>query len=569
MPYTPDGEIDYEAKKNQEYDFALYLIDGLLEHESTPGNPQNLAVHQLPQPVIVFDEHHVHANRMLREELAYQIPLQEVDEALTRLNHDQRFAADTILDAVDNPDEFGGEQLFFLNGAGGTGKTMVQNTVMKKLRSQQKIALAVASSGIAATLLVGGRTAHSRFKIPLDTDNQSQCGIEKGTNLAELIKRAAVIFWDEAPMQNRYDMEAVSRSLQDICGNEAYFGGKVVCFCGDFRQITPVVVGGSDADVITHSMCRAEFFHEIQVLDLTINERLNNPHLTDVARRETAEFAAELIRIGDGDTTVHSAALQKDVASWPHSRMAMNTQEALMDKIYPDLPTSQLTNDYLSDRAILAITNQDVAAINDRIISRMGGDSTIYRSEDRAVDDEQNETWGPEQFNQYYEAGLPPHILRLKVGAVVMMLRNLDAPRLCNGTRLRIMKLGAKVIEAQIISGSYANQTVLLFKCKLQCKDNNKHIPVPFTRTQFPIRLAFAMTINKSQGQSMKYIGVDLRQKDCFSHGQLYVALSRVTMKSNLYIITRDDDIFIKDCMLINKVLKNVLLNHNMRSGIG
>ena len=84
-----------------------------------------------------------------------------------------------------------------------------------------------------------------------------------------------------------------------------------------------------------------------------------------------------------------------------------------------------------------------------------------------------------------------------------MMLRNLDAPRLCNGTRLRIMKLGAKVIEAQIISGSYTNQTVLLFKCKLQCKDNNKHIPVPFTRTQFPICSAFAMTINKSQGQAI------------------------------------------------------------------
>jgi hypothetical protein len=132
-------------------------------------------------------------------------------------------------------------------------------------------------------------------------------------------------------MQNRYDIEAVSRSLQDICGNEVYIGGKVVCFKGDFRQITPVVVGGSEADIITHSICRAESFHEIQVLDLTINERLNNLHLTDVARRETAEFAAELIRIGDGDTTVHSAALQKDVASWPYSRMAMNTQEALMD----------------------------------------------------------------------------------------------------------------------------------------------------------------------------------------------------------------------------------------------
>ena len=103
-----------------------------------------------------------------------------------------------------------------------------------------------------------------------------------------------------------------------------------------------------------------------------------------------------------------------------------------------------------------------------------------------------------------------------------MMLRNLDAPRLYNGTRLRIMKLGAKVIEAQIISRSYANQTVLLFKYKLQCKDNNKHIPVPFTRTQFSTRLAFATTINKSQGQSIRYIGVDLRQEDCFLHRQLY-----------------------------------------------
>jgi len=78
----------------------------------------------------------------------------------------------------------------------------------------------VASSGIAATLLQGGRTAHSRFKIPLDSDATSSCGIKKGTNLAELVKRAAIIFWDESPMQSRFDMEAVSRSLQDICGNE-------------------------------------------------------------------------------------------------------------------------------------------------------------------------------------------------------------------------------------------------------------------------------------------------------------------------------------------------------------
>jgi len=77
---------------------------------------------------------------------------------------------------------------------------MVQNIVMQKLRSEQKIALAVVSSDIAVTLLQSDRTAHFRFKIPLDSDTTFLCDIKKGTNLAELIKRASVIFWDESPI---------------------------------------------------------------------------------------------------------------------------------------------------------------------------------------------------------------------------------------------------------------------------------------------------------------------------------------------------------------------------------
>ena len=117
--------------------------------------------------------------------------------------------------AVDknNDDEYGTGALFFLDSAGGTGKTMVQNTVLKKLRSQKHVTLAVASSGIAATLLDSGRTAYSRFKILLDAESTSSCGIQKGTNLAELIRRACVIFWDEAPIQSRFAVECVSRSL--------------------------------------------------------------------------------------------------------------------------------------------------------------------------------------------------------------------------------------------------------------------------------------------------------------------------------------------------------------------
>ena len=173
---------------------------------------------------------------------------------------------------------------------------------MQKLRSEQRVALAVASSGIASILLQGGRTVHSRFKIPLDADATSLCRIVKETNLAELIKRADVIFWDESPMQSRFDMGAVSRSLQDICGNDgAYFGGKVVCFYGDFRQTLPVVLGGSSGQVIDACMQKACFWDEVQHLYLTINERLNNPNLTDTGRVNMRQFASDLLTIGDGD----------------------------------------------------------------------------------------------------------------------------------------------------------------------------------------------------------------------------------------------------------------------------
>ena len=131
---------------------------------------------------------------MVREELAYNISPKQAEESWSKLNSDQRAAAEAIMRAVDNPDEFPEERLFFLNGPGGTGKTMVQNTVMERIRSQGKVALAVASSGIASTLLEGGRTVYSRFKIPLDAEETSYCEVKKGTNLAKLLKRAKVIF---------------------------------------------------------------------------------------------------------------------------------------------------------------------------------------------------------------------------------------------------------------------------------------------------------------------------------------------------------------------------------------
>jgi ATP-dependent DNA helicase PIF1 len=113
------------------------------------------------------------------------------------------------------------------------------------LRLQGRIVLTVASSGIAACLLSGGSTAHSRFKIPIDITSTSMCHIPRNSQLAELLRSTSLIIWDEAVMVHRHSVEAVDRTLRDLTGCPSSFGGIPIVFGGDFRQILPVVPHGS------------------------------------------------------------------------------------------------------------------------------------------------------------------------------------------------------------------------------------------------------------------------------------------------------------------------------------
>lgn len=132
----------------------------------------------------------------------------------------------------------------------------------------------------------------------------------------------------------------------------------------------------------------------------------------------------------------------------------------------------------------------------------------------------------PEWLHTLQPSGMPPHRLRLKVGTPIMLLRNLNAAMgLANGTRLVVQRLSPNCIQASIATGQQQGTSIIIPRLRIQPSDSR--LPFTLSRRQFPIRTAFAMTINKAQGQTFDRVGIYL-PRPCFSHGQLYVAMSRV-----------------------------------------
>ncbi|GFX56106.1 ATP-dependent DNA helicase [Trichonephila clavipes] len=212
-----------------------------------------------------------------------------------------------------------------------------------------------------------------------------------------------------------------------------------------------------------------------------------------------------------------------------------DSQDTLIEQIFPDVHTQYINHEWLAERAILAAKNVDVDNFNLKIQMLLPGNLVSYKSIDTVCDDSEAVNFPTEFLNSLDLPGMPPHNLQLKVGSPIILLRNLNPPRLCNGTRLVIQKLMKNVIEARILNGKFRGENILIPRIPIIPTD----VPIQFKRIQFPIRLAFAMTINKSQGQTMSVCGLDLRTP-CFSHGQLYVACSRVGKPSSLFVLAKD-----------------------------
>ena len=442
-----------------------------------------------------------------------------------KLNLEQKVAYDSIMQVVNS----GVGGFYFLDAPDGTGKTFLISWILATIRSENKISLALSSSGIAATLLDGGRTAHSALKLPLNIQviEHPTCNISKTSGTAKLLQACDIVVWDECTMAHKKSVEAFDRTMRDIRGCTDLFGGALVLLAGDFRQTLPVIPKSTAADEINACLKSSCLWRYIKRLKLTTNVRVelqNDP--------SAAKFSAQLLKIGNGSMPVDESGLITLPTDFCHF---VQSAEELIESVFPDIAQHYKNHAWLSERAILAAKNKDVHSLNFEIQSKIPGDLISYKSVDTVTNDEDVVNYPTEFLNSLDLPGLPPHNLQLKVGVTVIMLRNINQPKLCNGTRLAIKKLMNNLVEATILTGKFKGEDVLIPRIPMIPSD----MPFEFKRLQFPIRLAFAVTINKAQGQSLGVCGVNL-EYPVFSQGQLYVACSRVGKPSVLYIYTEN-----------------------------
>ncbi|XP_050255276.1 uncharacterized protein LOC126701205 [Quercus robur] len=224
--------------------------------------------------------------------------------------------------------------LYFVYGHGGTGKTYLWKTLIACLHSQGKIVLAIASSGIAALLLPGGRTAHSKFQIPIIVTEESTCGIKQGTHAAELMTKVSLIIWDEAPMAH----------------------------CGDFRQILPVIAKCHREDIVDASVNRSYLWSFCKVFVLTQNMRLQHPNA------DSNNFAEWILKLGNGELGEVDSQSNIVIPSGLLIDVGDDPIQSIVTATYPNLHSNYADGKYLEERSILAPTNDVVNEINDNII---------------------------------------------------------------------------------------------------------------------------------------------------------------------------------------------------------
>ncbi|KAL2947267.1 hypothetical protein AAZX31_20G062100 [Glycine max] len=339
-------------------------------------------------------------------------------------------------------------------------------------------------------------------------------------------------------MAHKFCFEALDKTLNDIMkisdNNDTVFRGKIVVFCGDFRQILPMISRRTRSDIVHTTINASYLWSHCHVLKLTKNLRLQSNSDTTHAT-EVTNFAKWILQIGDG--TLGQANDGYGTIEIPKELFILNYTDpidAIVQSTYPNIRQHYKDSKFLQPRAILASTNEIVDHINDYVLSLIPSEEREYLSSDSieksdTIESEGFSTITTEFINSLSTSRPPNHKIKLKVDSRIMLLRNLDQNEgLCNSTRLIITRFADHIIEAKIMSGKGQGNTVYI--PRLATSPSQSPWPFKLIRRQFPIIVSYAMTINKSQGQLLASVGLYL-PTPVFSHGQLYVALFRCKTK--------------------------------------
>ena len=391
-------------------------------------------------------------------------------------------------------------QSFFLTGRAGTGKTTFLKNVQEHTDKQF---IVVAPTGIAA-IVAGGVTIHSFFGLDLNVLGPKDHGKHFTEDKLEAVKAADTIIIDEVSMVRCDIIDAIDRTLRLITKRNAPFGGKQIIFSGDMFQLPPVLKQGAETEaMIEYYGTDIPFFFKAHVF-----EKLELPTIefVKVYRQDELIFQNILNNVRQG------VCSDEDLAELNSRCVEPDSSQDPIITLTPFKETAQKIN------------LQHLEEINDKEYVYEGVINGKFAKKDKD--------------GNVREDNLPaPMQLALKVGAQVMFTRNDLSRRWVNGTLGTVVELNQKEIKVKVGDSVHSVDVVAWESYEYEFSKETKRFSkeISGTFTQFPLRLAWAITIHKSQGLTFDRMVLDL-SKGTFAAGQLYVALSRVKTLGGLYL---------------------------------
>ena len=277
--------------------------------------------------------------------------------------------------------------------------------------------------------------------------------------------------------------EIIHRTFRKVRGNDDPMGGLCVIFSGNWRQCLPIIHRGSQGQIVDACLKSSLLWPSVKVFHPTENMRVKMAGTTEL--KSHSEW---LLRVGNGECGHGEVTIPEQM------RLEEDTLACLVDEVFPNIAQRFRDSDWVSSRAIISPTNAEVDEVNEEVLRRLPGQETIFSSIDSTEDG--SPEFAPEFLNTLSTSGMPPHLLKLKLGALVILMRNMDSKLgHCNGVKYVVVNILPHLLELRSTSGFNKGATLLL--PRITTISDTPALPFVLRRKQFPVKLAYGLSANK------------------------------------------------------------------------